>query len=202
MPEIPHSEDPTPENSAAPENSVDASEAELLEGVDAEQAQLAQQGRKLEVIGYVAVILISLATLGVKWSMRPPEPLAKGDQLDVLQEHLVSDKDQTIVLAISPNCPHCTKSMPFFRQIIEKRNAEGISKSVIVALHEQTPVEEEQKILDKNNVKVDKIVQLDMDKMNVQGVPTMLLVDRDGKVLEVWNGRLPEEEQKKVLAAL
>jgi thioredoxin-related protein len=73
---------------------------------------------------------------------------------------------------------------------------------VIVALHEQTPVEEEQKILDKNNVKVDKIIQLDMDKMNVQGVPTMLLVDKQGKVLEIWNGRLPEDEQKKVLAAL
>ena len=164
--------------------------------------QLAQQGRKLEVIGYVAVIIISLATLGVKWSMRPPEPLAKGDQLPVLKEHLPAGTDQTIVLAISPHCPHCTKSMPFFRKLIEKRDAEGINKSVIVTLHEQTPVEEEQEILNKNNVTVDKIVQLDMDEMRVQGVPTMLLVDKEGKVLEVWNGRLPPEEQEKVLANL
>ena len=63
-------------------------------------------------------------------------------------------------------------------------------------------MEEEQEILNKNNVTVDKIVQLDMDEMRVQGVPTMLLVDKEGKVLEVWNGRLPPEEQEKVLANL
>src|SRR6056300_499328 len=127
MPDMPPSEDQAPENAATPENSVeavDATSSEHPEGVEAGQAQLAQQGRKLEVIGYVAVIIISLATLGVKWSMRPPEPIAKGDNLPVLQEYLATDKDQTIVLAISPNCPHCTKSMPFFRQIVEKRNAE------------------------------------------------------------------------------
>ena len=126
----------TEDPSLEPPAPSDVAEESLPEGVDADQVQLAQQGRKLEVIGYVAVIIISLATLGVKWSMRPPEPLAKGDQLPVLKEHLPAGTDQTIVLAISPHCPHCTKSMPFFRKLIEKRDAEGINKSVIVTLHE------------------------------------------------------------------
>jgi len=202
MPEIPPPEEQSLEPSAAPESSEAVTEEQFPEEVDPERARLAQQGRKLEVIGYIAVIIISLATLGVKWSMRPTEPVAKGDQLAVLQAHLPAESDQTYVLAISPQCPHCTKSMPFFKKLVEQRDAKGISKSVIVALHEQTPIEEEEKILEENHVQVDKIVQLDMDEMKVRGVPTMLLVDKTGKVLEVWNGRLPEKEQEKVLASL
>ena len=46
------------------------------------------------------------------------------------------------------------------------------------------------------------MVHVDFSKIKVPGTPTLLLVDDQGKVLDVWVGKLDESREKQVLASL
>jgi hypothetical protein len=46
------------------------------------------------------------------------------------------------------------------------------------------------------------MVTVDFSKIKVPGTPTLLLVDNQGKVLDVWVGKLDESRQREVLARL
>ena len=43
---------------------------------------------------------------------------------------------------------------------------------------------------------------MDFSTIKVSGTPTLLLVDNNGKVLDVWVGMLPEDRQQEVFEVL
>jgi hypothetical protein len=51
-------------------------------------------------------------------------------------------------------------------------------------------------------VRVTEIWQAQPAKLNVQGTPTILLVDNQGVVQHVWLGKLPANQEKDLLATL
>ncbi len=104
---------------------------------------------------------------------------------------------RTLVLALSTQCHFCTASAPFFRMLV----AQAGKNVKMVAVFPQ-PVDEAQKYLTGEGVKVDQIKQLSLNRIGVTGTPTMLVINNLGVVTNVWVGELQPDQQGKVLSVL
>jgi hypothetical protein len=103
----------------------------------------------------------------------------------------------TLVLGLQTTCHFCTKSGPFFQKLAA--TASGNTK--IVAVLPQT-VEQSKQYLSGLGVHVDEIRSTTLASISVSGTPTLMLVDDKGVIRNVWVGKLPDEQQAEVLAAV
>jgi hypothetical protein len=53
--------------------------------------------------------------------------------------------------------------------------------------------------LSKHGVIVDEVKQTRLDSIGVPGTPTLIMADKEGKVSDIWFGRLPPEREREVL---
>lgn len=104
---------------------------------------------------------------------------------------------RTLVLALSTQCHFCTASAPFFRTLVEQSS----NNVKTVAVFPQS-VDEAQKYLNGEGVRVDLVTQSSLNQIGISGTPTMLLVDSAGKVTNVWVGMLEPKEQEQVFRVL
>jgi rhodanese-related sulfurtransferase/peroxiredoxin len=109
-----------------------------------------------------------------------------------------SQNEKTIILATRKDCTHCQASAPFFRQLAEKANELNIKMEVISS----DPTEESQNILNEQNIPIQSVHQLSMSKYGFRATPTLLFVDRDGIVKDIWIGRIEDGNSAKVFGKL
>lgn len=134
----------------------------------------------------------------------PPQPdFVPGDKLPQAVSIGLSDADFTLLMFLSSKCGYCTASMPFYTKLAEvRRNSTGATR--LAALSAE-PREVLEAYLQHHEVVVDAAIGLspgDFRKMKVRGTPTLILASRDGTVRNVWIGKLGEEEEVAVLAAV
>ena len=115
----------------------------------------------------------SVSSLGIEWKSR-----------------------QTLLLILSSECHYCTESAPFYKRIIQNKG-----ETRIVAVMPQGVIDG-QKYLERLGISVDEIKQSALSNLGVRGTPTLLLVDESGTIKESWLGKLPSEQEPKVLAFL
>jgi hypothetical protein len=51
-------------------------------------------------------------------------------------------------------------------------------------------------------VTVDEVRQATLTEIEINGTPTLLLLDRSGRVKHVWLGKLPSEKESDVVTTL
>ncbi|HEV2350163.1 MAG TPA: redoxin family protein [Terriglobia bacterium] len=162
---------------------------------------------KLDSLANVATIVVSvlLSVVLVKAFLlpqtRPPANVAQ-PQVGMSMKQSLPGVDwarnkRTLILAISTQCHFCTESAPFFQRIQKER----ASDLKLVAVLPQA-VDESRKYLEGEGVQVDDIKQATLNAIGVKGTPTLLLVDNNGKVADVWQGKLPPDQEGGVLAIL
>jgi hypothetical protein len=61
---------------------------------------------------------------------------------------------------------------------------------------------EARKYVESLGLKIDDIRKVSLDSIGVSGTPTLILVDRAGKVKKVWVGQLPAERESEVTSSL
>lgn len=160
--------------------------------------------KKIEFAANVAIIVVAclLATVLVKnYLVTRHTEQARKSQSEPLKNPTVSGLDidwrqskQTLLLAVSSTCHFCTESAPFYKQLARERG-----RTRLIALLPQ-PIDEGKRYLEGLGVTVDEIRQTPLSSINVDGTPTLMLVDRDGVVIKTWVGRLAEEQQADVLS--
>jgi thiol-disulfide isomerase/thioredoxin len=122
--------------------------------------------------------------------------IAKGDMFPNVGAVKYDQASETLVLALNTRCHFCKESLPFYRKLVaQNRGAQ------IVALF-PNPDTEVRDYLETEKLSVQKVAELDFAKFQIGGTPTLVLVDRSGKVRNVWNGKLTDAGQKEVLSAL
>lgn len=107
-----------------------------------------------------------------------------------------ASSDRTLILALSNTCHFCTESAPFYKRLAEMRTG-----ARLVAVLPQS-VKEGERYLAKLGVSVDEVTQLNLDKIGVQGTPTIVLIDNVGIVKQSWVGKLSPDGERAVLNAL
>jgi thioredoxin-related protein len=132
---------------------------------------------------------------------RPPEA-AVGEQYDDLRKVVPAGADRALVVAVAPTCHFCTESMPFYKRLVDERNQKGSKTKVIAAVPQEAAKAEEQKTMQSAGVNPDALVVMDFKNIKVPGTPTILHVDSQGKILDVWVGKQDSSGEEKILAVL
>lgn len=123
----------------------------------------------------------------------------KGDTIENLIPLLkTSEFKNNLVLAISPTCTFCEQSMPFYKELVELRNSEKLNVGILSINSSEKAKQEEKKLFNANELKVDAMGLLNFKKYNIMGVPSLMVVNSKGNVEAIWRGYLNPEKTQEV----
>jgi len=105
---------------------------------------------------------------------------------------------RSIVLVLESRCRICTESAPFYRRLVKAAEEQGVQ--LVAALPQASA--DARGYLRGLDIAIDDVLQIAPAVIGVQGMPTLIAVDRHGLVKQVWRGRLAPAEEAAVLASL
>jgi len=164
----------------------------------------------LDTVANIAIILVCAIAAFVLirnqfFPQRPPgspPQVEKGEQFAQLKAVVPAGAQKTLMVAVSPTCHFCNDSMPFYKRLIDERNQKGSPVKFIAAVPAEEAKAEESKKFADAGAQPDGMVHMDFASIKVPGTPTLLLVDNNGKVLDVWVGKQTEKGEKDILEVL
>lgn len=158
----------------------------------------------LEISSNIAIILLSIFIgyfLISRYVGELPNPTAAvgstikpGAKLTLSGVDL-SKSDRNLLLVLSTSCRFCSESAPFYRRIIET-NSKNRRLNIIASFPQE--LTEVRKYLNENGIGVDEVIKSNPSEVPVKGTPTIILMDRNGVVLETWAGKLMPEIEDEV----
>lgn len=163
---------------------------------------------KLEKATNVAIILACATLVGnLAWNYyrnsRPipglaPE-IAKGAVVN-LPVAASTNPQPTLVLALSKNCRFCQESVGFYQKLTAFKASSPQGLRMVAVLPEKE--EESASYLKEHGIGVDAVVSMPVSKLGVRGTPTLLLLDGQNKLEELWVGKLNESQETQVIERL
>jgi peroxiredoxin len=159
--------------------------------------------KRLEVATNIAILCAFLMVAGLAakrfWSPSPSGPREPtiGEKVS-LQGVDWSSSGRSLVLALSTGCHFCSESAEFYQRLVPSALNAGVQ---VVAVLPQ-PIPDSRSYLEKLGVPVPKVVQSSLDSVEVSGTPTVLMLDRQGRIQKAWVGKLRPEQEQQVVASL
>jgi thioredoxin-related protein len=109
-----------------------------------------------------------------------------------------SRNGRTLVFVLSTTCHFCKENAQFHRELAQYCGDHGISTLAVFPQKTMEGIS----YLKKNHINVDTVRQKPILDLPVEGTPTLLLVDAEGKVRETWVGELTPSGQKSLYTKL
>jgi hypothetical protein len=160
--------------------------------------------RGLEIATNIAVLAVCclVGTLLIRNYFFPKaQPSSKalvlGSRVD-LPNAQWSKANQTVVLAISTECHFCSESAPFYQKLTKA--ALDKHDRVVAVLPQEISVA--RAYLDAKQVTVDDVLQMPLNRLGVDGTPTLLLVNSKGQITATWIGKLTPKTEVEVINTL
>ena len=100
----------------------------------------------------------------------------------------------TLVLALQKGCRFCEENASFYRRIHDQRV--GLEPRMLAVIPGDN--KEISAYLSERGVLVDQLVNVPLEEANVSIAPTLFLVDKSGKIVGVWAGKVNETEERAV----
>lgn len=119
--------------------------------------------------------------------------------IPAMQEYLKEEDDGLMLLFLSPSCPYCLQSYPFYKVLTEERSQKI---GVIVAVDTSASLRLQKALLQRDEVFVDTLIALPAQELGVHLVPTLVSLNNSAEVKRVWIGMLDEVGQQEVLSAV
>lgn len=148
----------------------------------------------LLVLGGTAAVLASYGRAPAS-----PAGYAVGETVD-LPEAVYTEDDATLVLIARSACGASQAGKPFFAEMIAK--ATRLAGIGAVMVSGRTAQEDERRFAKAVGLADSALVRIDLTALRVKEVPTMLLVDRTGRILHLQSGLPDEAAQKALMKAL
>jgi thioredoxin-related protein len=159
--------------------------------------------KKLETGANLAIILVAVAVLAVfaknhfTGSKQLHHNITAGARVDVNNVNW-HENERNLVLVVSTTCHFCTESAGFYQKLVQQCERQHVRSIAVLP----QPVADGEAYLKKQGISVNEIRQADLSTLQVNGTPTLLLVDGKGVVKNVWIGKLPDDKEKEVLAKI
>lgn len=102
-------------------------------------------------------------------------------------------------MVLRKGCHFCEDSTPFYQRLVAQQQA---ASSPIVAIFPDTADAVKEVIQSEGLSGVLALSGVPLEKLKVDGTPTLLLVDRSGTVLKAWIGVLSPREELEVMKAI
>lgn len=120
-----------------------------------------------------------------------------GDKVVSTEKHIQGDHKRTLLMVLSPECPYSIQSLPFYKTILQR---EFPHVGVIVAVDTSLSVRLQKKVLEQQEIFVDKVIAIPTQAEKILYVPTLILLDKTSEIKRLWVGLLDEEDQQDVLS--
>lgn len=161
---------------------------------------MANVAKKVEVGANIGIIIavVMIGVLFVRNYTGKQQPASH--QISIGTKFALQDvnwkaNEKNLVFALSTNCHFCSESADFYRQIGQAK-----AKNVrTIAIFPQ-PVAAAQEYTKKMGIHFDEVRQASLTGLDINGTPTLLIIDNGGLVRNVWLGKLPTQTEKEVLA--
>jgi hypothetical protein len=166
--------------------------------------------RKLETIANLSVVVAALvfsATIAKdRWFSKPAinsgasagtESSLKGTQLH-LSGVRWAQADKTLVMALSTQCHFCQESVPFYKELGTSPAVKANRVAIVMVFPQEQG--EAESFVKSNQMHADGVLSAQIP--GTESTPTLLLVDRTGKVERLWIGVLSPSQRKDLLAEL
>jgi peroxiredoxin len=164
---------------------------------------------KIERFSDITVIVVGicfLAALAHRYWPRLSPPRKPADAvLQLKGKHVgvdglnVRTGVPTVLLVLSTRCRFCAESMPFYRRLSAQRvNGKGFR---LVAVSSENS-EKLKSFIAAEGVSVDAVLSSSLPGLGIRSVPALLLVGREGRVVDVWTGALGDVREREVLTRL
>jgi thioredoxin-related protein len=163
----------------------------ILKKMTKRQRQLEQITNVLIIIA--AVLVIGLVSYNFFYKGQETKSLQNGASFDLPGINLKGEK-RTLVLVLDKDCHFCSESASFYQTIV-KNGKNNHLKLAAVFSHS---TDEGKQYLQKLGVEIDDVFQYRF-KTEINGTPTLVLVDGFGKVIDSWEGKLSDKEEESVL---
>ena len=145
-------------------------------------------------LGYIGWPRVA-AAFGSKPAPRPPA-YAAGETVDV-PAAWYSDADTTLILFARADCGACQKAKPFLTKIVGLMNTRGAAYMA----HKAAKDVEDVQFATSLGIKSDHLMVVPAGA-KVQATPTVLLVNRQGKIVGAWEGVGDQAKETAILAAI
>lgn len=106
---------------------------------------------------------------------------------------------RTVILALEESCPFCHRSAPFYQKLL-KRVAEQQSIRVIAVFPDSAARGRE--YLEAMNVPVEKVEQADFTALGVRRTPTLLVINDQGLISNLFVGMIAQRDEEWVAEAV
>lgn len=142
-------------------------------------------------------LLIAMAVVGyvIHTSM-----VARASRVIVVPRYDWSKSDLTLVVAVRYGCPYCEKSAPFYKRLLA--NTQRISPRKVRVLFISNDREEVANLALPPSAERNSMYSSVPFPDWVTGTPTIISVDRTGRVQKVWAGLLDSRKEGEVLDAV
>ncbi len=90
--------------------------------------------------------------------------------------------------------------MPFYRKLAELEQSNQIGVHLIAVFPDDPAVVRQ--VVETQQLTIEVVPGFELGQVKVQGTPTLMLVDEQGRVSKVWMGELPVAEEAEVIAAI
>jgi len=144
------------------------------------------------LIAVAAILMIAVLAkrlLEKRANVVPGEPINQvkiGDRLDLPNLDWRAN-NQTLVFALRSDCPYCSQSAPLYRRLL---TAASTPRGFVPVAVFDEPAAESKAYLARLNIPINDVRQADLKKLSVRGTPTLILVNQEGVVIDLWYGKL------------
>jgi len=127
-----------------------------------------------------------------------PEAVETVNKQITLPDMNWSEQNKTLILALQTSCHFCNESAPFYKRLIEDVKGKNIKLVAVLP----TDIERSRSHLDKLGLTNLDVKQASLNSIQVNGTPTLILIDQKGEVINSWVGKLPPSKEAEVISKL
>lgn len=146
----------------------------------------------------IALAVVVAAGVLVKRNIFPRQPspenrprINAGEKLNVPNVNWEQNK-KSLVFFLKKDCVFCTSSAPFYRQLLEEASKRKVKSLAILPDSDQ----EAREYIAYLKLPIDTVQTGSLDTYKITGTPTVVFVDRQGIVRNVWFGAAREREKE------
>ncbi len=143
---------------------------------------------------------MSSAPLRAPTSTARLEPFRRGEAFPRMTGLRQESGKSSLLLVVKSSCKYCKDSIPFYQRLVnEIRSTNAAVQLVGLCLESDTACAN---YFSETQVPVDVTLGAPNGLPRIQRTPTIVMLDPNGNVAEIWVGALGEDGQKAVLTAI
>ena len=165
---------------------------------------MSKLARRVELTANILIIVVAVLVAGLLvhryfFSTSRPTPKSPlvGDMVR-LADFDWSQSNKNVLLVLQKGCHFCAESAEFYQRLIQQAQAKHLM--VVAALPQSQ--DEAQKYLSSLGISGIEVKQAQLASLHAGGTPTVIITDSQGRITDLWLGKLTPEKENEVLTKI